>query len=123
MSDLPLVVLAGAGLLLNALLLDCGDDGAGGHWLRVELVDPAPDTGDRGGASVVLHDRWTLVHPGPDAAPDLLFSLGDERPRSLEVRWPDPQGTVSVVEVTGLVDGTVTVSKRDGLVGWSRGER
>jgi hypothetical protein len=82
-----------------------GEDG--GNWLKVELVDDRPDSLNRAavGARVLINDRFVQVLRAgnggfvSNAFGPLLFGLGDEPPRTLEVRWPDRQRTVTRIDV------------------------
>ena len=96
----------------------------GNHWLAVRLLDDREGAlnGDAIGARVVLNDRWLRIRRSGDGNyasntfEPLHFGLGKDVGETLEVRWPDRERSVTRVELGGLADRTITVSRTRGLL-------
>ncbi|MDX1547670.1 MAG: ASPIC/UnbV domain-containing protein, partial [Rhodothermales bacterium] len=98
----------------------------GNRWVKIRLVDDTEGALNRDavGAVVVVNDAWIQVlragsggfisnYAGP-----LLFGLGPDSLRSVEVRWPDRARTVTRLDLPAYADGTLTLYKRGNRVSW-----
>ncbi|HEX5758007.1 MAG TPA: CRTAC1 family protein [Thermoanaerobaculia bacterium] len=99
----------------------------GRRWLKVRLLDATPGSFNRDaiGARVVVNGRLLRVQRAGDGSfvsnrrEDLHFGLGAGAATSVEVRWPDRAGTVTRAALDRLADGTLTIAKERGVVGWA----
>lgn len=102
---------------------------SGRHWLKVRLLDTTPGSLNRDaiGARVVVNGRLLRVQRAGDGSfvsnrlEDLHFGLGDGTATSVEVHWPDRARTVTRAALDGLADGTLTIAKDGGVVGFAPG--
>ncbi len=92
----------------------------------MELLDDSPETRNRDaiGARVIVNDRYLLVRRSGSGgfisnyAGPLLFGLGQESARRVEVAWPDRRRSVTRHSLPDYRRGTVTISKTRGVLGW-----
>ncbi len=90
-----------------------------GNWVRVTLEDLDPESFNRHGvgARVIVNGRQLQVKRCGDggflsnvSAP-LHFGLGDDKAWDIEVHWPDRARTVTKVQLDGVVNRTVVVTR------------
>ncbi len=97
------------------------------HWIKIRLIDDAPDSFNRHGvgAKVIVNQRnLQVLRSGSggfisNAFGPLLFGLGEDSVNTVEIQWPDAQRTVTELALPGCHNGLLTLSKREGLVGWT----
>lgn len=95
------------------------------NWLEVRLVDDSPGSLNRDaiGARVILNGRLLAIkrcgNGGflSNVSVPLHFGLGTENANELEIHWPDKQRSITKVNLDGVANRTVVISKTDGLRG------
>ena len=94
-----------------------------GNWLKVRLIDDSEGTFNRDaiGAKLIVNGRWLRVRRSGDgsfasnAFTDVHFGLGQAKAEVLEIHWPDRERTVTRVDLGGIANRRVTISRLKGL--------
>lgn len=94
------------------------------HWLTVSLVDDRPGTHNRDaiGARVELDGRVARVRRSGDGSfasnsfVPLHFGLGKDTARQLVIHWPDRERSKTTVDLGGIRNQHVRISRAKGLL-------
>ncbi len=98
----------------------------GKNYIKVKLVDQTKGSLNKNavGAKVYINDSQMLVcragsggflsnYSGP-----LHFGLGDHKAVKIKVQWPDKNQTIEEFELDNLANGTLSISKNEGVIQW-----
>lgn len=95
----------------------------GNHWLKVKLVD---DSGwpnkDAIGAEATIDSKHLMVMRAGSGSfvsnvlQPLHFGLGGDAAHRIEITWPDQERTRQTIDLGGIADQTVTISKTKGIL-------
>ena len=94
------------------------------NWLRIHLIDDAEGSFNRDavGATVVVNNQVSTAKRSGEGSflsnklGDLHVGLGQNTATSVVVRWPDRERTISEIELDGVANTTITISKMRGLI-------
>ncbi|MEM9820301.1 MAG: CRTAC1 family protein [Bacteroidota bacterium] len=102
----------------------------GSNYLKVKLFDDTEGSLNRNaiGAKVTINDELLRVsrcggggflsnYEGP-----LHFGLADKRAVKISIQWPDKNQTVEEYELDNLSNGTISISKQQGVIKWEPNE-
>ncbi|MDJ0839600.1 MAG: FG-GAP-like repeat-containing protein [Acidobacteriota bacterium] len=96
---------------------------AANNWLKIRLVDDSPDSYNRNavGARVIVNGKHLLVNRVGNGGflsnktEALIFGLGKDVGKTIEIHWPDKKRKVTKHQLDGVFNRTITVSKTGGL--------
>ena len=97
------------------------------NWIRVRLIDDSQGALNRDaiGARVTVNGKLLVVKRSGEGGyagnrlVDPLFGLARDLARSIEVVWPDREQTTGRWDLPDLANGTVTISKNGGYLGFT----
>lgn len=94
------------------------------HWIKIRLRDDDPGSFNRDaiGAQVIVNGKYLVTKRSGEGGflsnklTALHVGLGGEAAESIEVIWPDKERTRSRIDLAGVTNKVITVSKEKGLV-------
>lgn len=95
------------------------------NWIKVVLVDDSPETFNRDaiGAKVIIDNQMQVKRSGSggyisNAYVPMLYGLGDKAANRIEIHWPDKERTKTSLDLGGMKNGLLRISKTKGLLSW-----
>ena len=97
------------------------NDYQAGNWIKVRLSDESGYNRDAIGARVIVNGKNAQVlrvgNGGflSNKTDHLIFGLGDDVARTIEIHWPDKQRSVTRHQLNDLRNTTISISKKGGV--------